>query len=173
MNNINLKDYITEIEGFPKEGINFKDISPLIANPEVYKIVIDEISQRYVDKEIDKIVGLDARGFLFGSTLSYKLQIPFVMVRKSGKLPGDCYKINYDLEYGSNSFEIQKNAINTKDKVLLIDDLLATGGSILAVKSLLDKFNAEVVGAEFIVELAFLSARKNFDFPIRAQVTYE
>jgi adenine phosphoribosyltransferase len=169
---MDIKKYINTINDFPKEGIVFRDISPLLANHRAFSYVIDNIADKYNTKIIDKIVGLDARGFIFGSAVSYKTGIPFVMVRKPGKLPDECESVDYQLEYGCNTFEIHKNSINQNDKILIIDDLLATGGSVKAVAELIRKMGAEIHALECIVELDFLNARESLDFQINAQVVF-
>ncbi|MFP6776196.1 MAG: adenine phosphoribosyltransferase [PS1 clade bacterium] len=168
-----IKKYIKDIEDFPKKGIIFRDISPLLASHEAFSYVIDNISKKYSKNTIDKIVGLDARGFIFGSVVSYKTGIPFVMVRKPGKLPDRCVSIDYELEYGINTFEIHKNSINKDDRILIIDDLLATGGSLTAVSKLLTKLGAKIQAYECIVELGFLNARNDQNFEINSQVIYD
>jgi adenine phosphoribosyltransferase len=170
---MNINDYIKDIPNFPKEGIIFKDISPLLASPIAFKHVINSITSRHILNKPDKIVGLDARGFIFGATVAYALEVPFVMVRKYGKLPDKCVSIGYELEYGTNTFELHKNSIINNDKVLLVDDLLATGGSVNAVASLIKQLGAEIIALECIIELGFLNARNILDFDINAQVTYD
>lgn len=170
---MNLEHYIKDIVDFPQPGIVFKDISPLLANPEAFAHVINDIAKRYEGKQIDKIVGLDARGFIFGATVAYQLGVPFVMVRKPGKLPDRCVSIDYQLEYGNNTFEMHENSIAAGDKVLIVDDLLATGGSVKAVAQLLSNLGAQVVALECVIELAFLGARSDINFPIKAQLTYD
>ena len=170
---MNIDAYIKDIIDFPQPGIVFKDISPLLAAPEAFAHVVDEIASRYHPEQIDKIVGLDARGFIFGATVAYKLGIPFVMVRKPGKLPDRCVSIDYQLEYGQNTFEMHENSISNADKVLIVDDLLATGGSVQAVAQLLKDLGAQVVALECVIALAFLGARDAIDFPVKAQITYE
>jgi adenine phosphoribosyltransferase len=170
---MNINDYIKDIPNFPKEGIIFKDISPLLASPIAFKHVINSITSRHILNKPDKIVGLDARGFIFGAAVAYALEVPFVMVRKYGKLPDKCVSIGYELEYGTNTFELHKNSIATNDKVLLVDDLLATGGSVNAVASLIKQLGAEIIALECVIELGFLNARTTLDFDIISQVTYD
>ena len=158
---MNLKNYITEIPNFPKEEINFKDISPILQNPEVLNYVIDRLSENL--ENIDKIVWLDARWFIFGSLVAYKVKKPFIMLRKKWKLPWECESISYDLEYGSNTFEIQKSAIQKWDKIAIIDDLLATGGSAKAACDLVKKLGGEIESLNFVIELEFLNWRKLFE----------
>ncbi len=157
---MNLKNYIKEIQNFPKEWINFKDMSPILQNSEALNYTIQQFKQNI--KNIDKIVWLDARGFIFGSILAYEMKIPFVMLRKKWKLPWECESISYDLEYGSNTFEIQKSAIKKWDKVAIVDDLLATGGSAKAACDLMEKLGWEVQNLNFVIELEFLNWKEKF-----------
>ncbi len=166
-------NYIKDIPDFPKEGIVFKDISPLLACPQAFKQVINDICYRHVLDTPDKIVGLDARGFVFGSAVAYKLGVPFVMARKKGKLPDKSVSIDYDLEYGQNTFELQINSIQHGDNILIVDDLLATGGSVNAVHHLINKLGGRVDTLECIIELGFLKARNDLRMQVNAQVIYE
>ncbi len=158
---MNLKKYITEIPDFPKKWINFKDISPLLADSKALEFVINSFEVNNAWK-IDKIVGLDARGFIFGSILAYKMKLPFIMLRKKWKLPWECEEISYDLEYWKNTFEIQKNAIKPWDKVVIVDDLLATWGSAKAAVDLIEKLGWNVEILNFVIELEFLKWREKF-----------
>jgi adenine phosphoribosyltransferase len=169
---MDIKKYIKDIDDFPSKGIIFRDISPLLADPKAFSHVVDSIANKYNKRTIDKIVGLDARGFIFGSVVSYKTGIPFVMVRKPGKLPDECASIDYQLEYGQNTFEIHKNSINKNDNILIIDDILATGGSVKAVTKLIRELGAEIYALECIIELGFLDARSELDIKINSQVVY-
>ena len=157
---MNLKDYINEIQDFPIEGISFKDMSPILEDSKVLDFVINsfEIQNMW----ITKIVWLDARGFIFGSILAYKMNLPFVMLRKKWKLPGVCESINYDLEYWSNTFEIQKSAINFWDKIAIVDDLLATWWTAKAAIDLVEKLWWVVESLNFVIELWFLNWREKF-----------
>ena len=157
---MDLKKYITEIIYFPKAWINFKDMSAVLENPEALDFVINSfISQIW---NPTKIVWLDARGFIFGSILAYKMKVPFIMLRKAGKLPWECESISYDLEYWSNTFEIQKNAIKSWDKVAIVDDLLATGWSAKAAIDLVEKLGWIVESLIFVIELEFLNWKEKF-----------
>jgi len=158
---MNLKDYIKEIQDFPKEGINFKDMSPILENSEALDFVINSFEVQ--NTWITKIVWLDARGFIFGSILAYKMKVPFVMLRKKWKLPGECESIDYDLEYGSNTFEIQKSAINSWDKVAIVDDLLATWWTAKAAIELVEKLWWIIESVNFVIELWFLNWRERFE----------
>lgn len=163
---MDLKSKIRVIEGFPKEGISFKDITTLINDKEAYKYTIDALAEYVKDKEVDVVVGPEARGFIFGAPLAYKLGAAFVPVRKKGKLPCETVEVEYDLEYGKDSLEIHKDAIKPGQKVVIVDDLLATGGTIEAVAKLIEKSGGELVGMEFVIELTDLKGRdklKNYD----------
>ena len=158
---MDLKKYITEIPDFPKKGIKFKDISPLLANNKALEFVINSFELANAWK-IDKIIWLDARGFIFGSILAYKMKLPFIMLRKKGKLPGKCEEISYDLEYWSNTFEVQKNAIKLWDRIAIVDDLLATWGSAKAAVDLVEKLGWNVESLNFVIELESLKWREKF-----------
>ncbi len=148
---MNLKQYIRDVENFPKEGILFRDISPLLANGEALSESIDVIGE--FCKDADVIVGPDARGFIFGTPVAARLKKPFVMVRKPGKLPGKIMSESYDLEYGSNVLEIQEGMIKPGQKVVIVDDLMATGGTTKAIIDLLHKVGAEVLRVVVLIEL--------------------
>ncbi len=153
------KGLIRDIPDFPKPGIIFKDITPVLSNAEKFRALIDLFAQRYADKKIDVIAGIEARGFIFSSALAYKLGIPFVPVRKKGKLPYKTVSCSYELEYGTDSLEMHEDAIKENDNVLLIDDLLATGGTASAVADLIKGVGANVREAAFFIELVFLNGR--------------
>lgn len=158
---VNLQDYIAEYPNFPKAGILFRDISPLLQNPEALRYACFEIAKNC--KDADVIAGLDARGFLFGLQVATILWKPFVMIRKKGKLPGETESISYGLEYGSDTIEIQKDVFKVWQKVAIIDDLLATGGTALAAANLIEKVGGEVDSVNFLISLddAFLSAQNS------------
>lgn len=149
--NINVKDYIAEYPDFPKAGINFKDISPILANPDALRYVCHEMAEKC--RWADKIVALDARGFIFAPMIAQILSIPWMMARKPGKLPGETVSISYDLEYGSNTIEIQKWSINSGEKIAIIDDLLATGGTAMAAIKLVEKLWGQIHHAAFVIWL--------------------
>lgn len=156
---MDLKQTIRVIEDFPKEGISFKDITTLLQNGEALKYAIDEIISDLKDKDVDLIVGPEARGFLLGTPVAYGMGIGFVPVRKPGKLPWEVEGFEYDLEYGSNRLEIHKDAIKPGQKVAIVDDLLATGGTMEAAAKLIEKLGGEVVAMEFLIELEDLDGR--------------
>ncbi|SDE13392.1 adenine phosphoribosyltransferase [Desulfuromonas thiophila] len=155
-----LKKIIRDIPDFPKKGIIFKDITTLLADGASFHRMIDLIAHRYLDRKIDKIVGVEARGFLLGSALAYKLGVGIVLVRKPGKLPYKTRKKTYDLEYGSDSLEIHEDAFCPGERVLIADDLLATGGTVAAVVELVSELGAELVECAFLAELDFLRGRE-------------
>ena len=157
---MNIKNYVAQIQDFPKKWINFKDISPILQNPEVLSYVVDKLSENL--ENIDKIVWLDARGFIFWSLIAYKLKKPFLMLRKKGKLPWECESISYDLEYWTNTFEIQKNSIKKWEKIAIVDDLLATWWSAKAAIDLVEKLGWIVESLSFVIELEFLNWRNKF-----------
>lgn len=147
------------IKDFPKKGIDFYDIASLLANPDIFSKVIDEMTLKVKKMNATAIAGIDSRGFIFASVIAYKLKLKLIIIRKQGKLPGKTFKSSYNLEYGSNTLEIQKDFLNSKDKVVVIDDILATGGTINAAFKLIKKTNANLVGALVLLELVFLNGR--------------
>ncbi|MHB1661709.1 MAG: adenine phosphoribosyltransferase [bacterium] len=154
-----LKGFIREIPDFPKKGINFKDITPLLSDRKAFAFAIDSLAEGYIGKKIDYVVCIEARGFVVGAPLAYKLGAGVIMVRKPGKLPYECSSLSYDLEYGSATLEIHKDALKKGDRVIIADDVLATGGTAIATFSLLEGFGAEVIDAVFLAELSFLNGR--------------
>ena len=156
---MNLKDYVRAIADFPKPGIMFRDITPMLKSADAMKEVIRQLAEPFRDAGVQSILAAEARGFVFGAPLAMELGCAFIPVRKPGKLPGKTESFQYDLEYGSDSLEIHNDAINDGDRVLLVDDLLATGGTIEACMKLARQQGAEVVGAAFVIELAFLGGR--------------
>jgi adenine phosphoribosyltransferase len=157
---MNLKEKIRNIPDFPKKGIVFRDITPLIRDSEAFKYSIDRMAEHYRNKKIDVILGAEARGFIFGAALAYKMGTGFIPVRKSGKLPYMTCKASYDLEYGSNVLEMHVDAVNKGDRILIVDDLAATGGTAKAKAELVESRGGIVVGFCFLVELEFLNPRK-------------
>src|SRR5882762_422977 len=155
-----LKKLIREVPDFPKQGILFYDITTLLKDKLGFARLIDALSEHYIGKEIDLVLGMEARGFIFGPALAYRLNAGFVPVRKPGKLPAETEKVSYDLEYGSNSLEVHKDAIKKGDRVLIVDDLLATGGTAVATAKLASGLGAQIAGLAFVVELDFLRGRE-------------
>jgi len=155
-----LKQYIRDIPGFPKEGIVFHDITPLLQNAKAYEAAVDKMAKVLEGKEIDYLVGIEARGFIFASALAMKLGTGLVIVRKPGKLPYVTINASYNLEYGSDSLEVHRDAIHEGSKVVLVDDLLATGGTAAAAGDLIEQLGGEVLGYCFLVELLELEGKK-------------
>ena len=155
-----LKKTVVDVLDFPKKGIIFKDLTPVLKDKKVFKKLIDVLYKRYKTRKIDKVVCVEARGFLIGAPLAYKLGAGLVPVRKPGKLPRDRFKKEYALEYGTDALEIHKDAIDKGDRVLLLDDVLATGGTVAAVISLLENFDCKLEEVAFVMELDFLKGRK-------------
>lgn len=156
---MDLKKFIRDIPNFPKEGIIFKDITPLLKDAEAFKEAIDKMIEYYRDAEFDYIAGIEARGFLIGAPMAIKMGKGFIPIRKPGKLPADILSKDYDLEYGSNRIEIHRDAISPGDRVLIIDDLLATGGTIAAAVELIEELGGQVAGIGFLYELSELKGR--------------
>ena len=156
------------IKDFPKKGIDFYDIASLLANPDIFSKAIDEMTLKIKKMNATAIAGIDSRGFIFASAIAYKLKLKLIIIRKQGKLPGKTFKSSYNLEYGSNTLEIQKDFLNSKDKVLVIDDILATGGTINAAFKLIKKTNANLVGAVVLLELVFLNGRAKLKYEVQS-----
>lgn len=167
------KDYIASVENFPKEGILFRDITPLMANGEAFQTACNELKDFAVAQGADLIVGPESRGFIFGCPIAYQMGIGFIPIRKPNKLPRETISVSYTLEYGENTLCIHKDAIKKGQKVLIIDDLLATGGTIKAAIDLVEKLGGEVVGLGFLIELTELNGRRLLDgYEINALIKY-
>jgi adenine phosphoribosyltransferase len=158
-----LRERIREIPDFPKPGILFYDITTLLKDPAAFKEAIDLLTEPYRDTKVDVVVGMESRGFIFSAPMAYQMDAGFVPVRKLGKLPAETVSVEYELEYGTNTLEIHKDAIAPGQKVLIVDDLLATGGTVLGTVELVKQLKAEVVGLAFLVELLFLKGRDRLD----------
>lgn len=156
---MDLKKVIREVQDFPKPGIGFKDITTLMQDGEAFKYTIDQFIEALKDKNVDIIVGPEARGFLMGTPVAYGMGIGFVPVRKPGKLPHETESYEYGLEYGTDTLEIHKDAIKPGQRVAIVDDLLATGGTMEAAAKLIEKLGGEVVSMQFLIELEFLNGR--------------
>ncbi len=156
---ISLKERIRDVHDFPKPGIIFKDITTLLADAESFQKAVDLLAYRYMDKKIDKIIGIEARGFIIGSALAYKLCKGVVLVRKKGKLPYKTMQASYELEYGTDTLEIHLDAVDEGENVLIVDDLLATGGTVKATAELITKLKASITECCFLCELEFLNGR--------------
>ncbi|AWX69760.1 adenine phosphoribosyltransferase [[Mycoplasma] anseris] len=165
---MNLKEYIRTVDDFPKKGIKFKDISLLLANGEALHYTIEKIAE--YAKEADIIVGPDARGFLFGTPVAAKLKKPFIMVRKAGKLPGEVISCDYGLEYGRNVLEIQKNIVKRGQKAVIVDDVLATGGTLEAIIKLLEEQGVEVLRIVVLMEINGFNARARLNTDVKSLI---
>ncbi len=166
------EQYIRVQENFPREGISFKDISPLLENPMAFRAAIDAMEEIATKWNPDIIVGPESRGFLFGAPLALKMGKGFLMARKAGKLPGEALSVTYDLEYGSATLEIPAFAVKKGTRVLLVDDLLATGGTLQALEKLFASVGAEVVGVITLIELTSLNGRQNLKAPFETLIKY-
>ncbi|MET3116701.1 adenine phosphoribosyltransferase [Undibacterium sp. GrIS 1.8] len=155
-----IKEHIRTVENWPQQGVMFRDITPLLQNPKVFRVLIDMFVHRYMDEKLDVVAGLDARGFIIGSVLAYELNLGFVPIRKKGKLPFHTVSEQYELEYGSATVELHSDACKPGDRVVLIDDLIATGGTMMAGKKLLERLGAEVIEGAVIVDLPELGGSK-------------
>ena len=165
-----LKFLINSYKDFPKKGIEFKDLLGILQEPEVFKELINKMSKRKIIKNCDAIVSIDARGFIFGAAISLYSSKPMLVARKPGKLPGEIEEEKYDLEYGVDSLSIQKNALNKYTNFAIVDDLLATGGTVECAAKLLKKNNKKVIGLITVVELAKLQGRNKLNFPVESML---
>ena len=171
--NINLKDYIRDIPDFPKEGILFRDIMPLLSDADALSEAVTELADPFRDDDIDYISAVEARGFIFGSAVARELGVGFIPLRKKGKLPYKTESVTYDLEYGTDTIEVHSDAIKPGDRILMIDDLLATGGTMTAACELVEKLGGEIAGLTFVIELTDLGGREKLTkYPIHVIVTY-
>ena len=167
------KSFIREVPDFPKPGILFYDITTLLKEPICLRAIIDDLVQQYQEAGVTKVVGMESRGFILGSPLAYHLNAGFVPVRKPGKLPADVFEVKYNLEYGSNSLAIHRDAIQEGESVLIVDDLLATGGTAAATIHLIRQLGGEIAGVGFLVELLGLEGRKKLNgCPVYSLITY-
>ena len=168
-----LKSYIRSIKDYPKPGIVFRDITTLLSHPAALQSAINLMTKPYINKGITHVAGTESRGFLFGPAIACKLNAGFVPIRKKGKLPYSTYRMNYDLEYGQDTLEIHTDAFQSGNRVLLVDDLLATGGTIHAAQKLVQLAEAEVAGAVFLIELNYLNGRKIIpDLKVHSLIQY-
>jgi len=168
-----LKAHVRDVPDFPKPGVLFKDITPILANGQLFRLAVTIFAERYQRKSVEKIVAVDARGFIFGGALAHYLGIGLTMVRKKGKLPYRTYEQSYDLEYGSNTVAVHIDAVKPGSRVLLADDLLATGGTALAAANLLQRLGVEILEITFLLELSFLKGREKLKgFPVRSLIVY-
>lgn len=170
---MDLKEHIRSIPDFPKPGILFYDVSTLLAHADAWQVALGRLSRLVSRHQPDILAGIESRGFLVAAPLASRLGLGFCMIRKPGKLPGETVRHDYDLEYGSDSIEIQRDAIAPGQRVVVLDDLLATGGTLGASLALFDKIGAKVVGTACIIELTFLGGRKKIDVPFDALIQYD
>ena len=168
-----LKNKIRTIPNFPKHGIQFRDITTLLSDHSAFKLVLDSFNEHYNKKEIDYVAGVESRGFIIGAPLSLRLEKGFIPIRKAAKLPGKTHKVEYNLEYGTDSLEVHKDSFESGSKVLIVDDLLATGGTMEASSKLIEKAGGIIVGYAFVIELVDLNGREYLDNPIFSLVTFE
>ena len=171
---MDLRSKIREVPDFPKPGISFKDITTLLKDREALRYVVDRLAEEFAGLKPDVVVGVESRGFILGAPLAYKLDTGFVLVRKPGKLPSERVRVEYQLEYGTDALEIHRDALQPGQKVLVIDDLLATGGTVAATSELIKKLDAQIIGYGFIVELTPLKGREKLeDAKIVSLVQYD
>ena len=166
-----LADLIRSVPDFPKKGIDFKDITTLLLDGPAFARVVDHFVERYADRDVNAVVAVEARGFIIGGAVAYKLGVGFVPVRKKGKLPYKTYEVTYDLEYGTETIAIHQDALRPGQKVVVLDDLLATGGTTKAVLDLVERFRAKVLEVAFLIELTFLKGRERLTpYPVYSAI---
>ena len=168
-----LRSKIRDIKDFPTEGILFKDITTLLKDPKAFKCVLDELATRYIQSGVEVVVGVESRGFIFGGALAHELGAGFVPVRKLGKLPAKTIEVEYELEYGRDALAMHEDAIKPGQRILAVDDLLATGGTMAATLRLVEQLGGKVVGVAFMIELAFLHGRDKLKtYPLHSLIVY-
>ena len=167
-----LEELIDTYQDYPKKGIEFKDVLGIIQEPKIFKELILNMSSSQIIKNADAIISIDARGFIFGSAISLQTSKPMIVARKPGKLPGELLESNYSLEYGENSLSIQKKAISKFNSYAIVDDLLATGGTVNCVANMIESYNKEVVGILVVVELLKLKGKLKIKFPVESSITF-
>ncbi len=171
---LELKSLIREVPDFPKPGINFYDITTLLKNPKGLKMSIDALLEKIGDQKVDTVIGIESRGFIFASPVAYRLGAGFVPVRKPKKLPAEKVSVSYDLEYGQDTLEMHKDAVGEGHRVLIVDDLIATGGTAKAVVELVESLGGIVVGLAFVIELTFLKGRSKLEgYNVHSLITYD
>src|SRR5262250_3639428 len=169
-----LRAKIREIKNFPTEGILFKDITTLLKDGPAFRYVVDHLAERYQQEKVEIVVGIESRGFIFAGALAHQLRAGFVPVRKLGKLPGKTIEVEYELEYGRDALAMHEDAITPGQRVLAVDDLLATGGTMAATLRLIEQLGGKVIGVAFMIELAFLKGREKLkDYPLHALIGYD
>ena len=167
-----LEELISTYEDFPKKGINFKDVLEIIQEPQVFNDLIHKMSSSQILKKSEAIISIDARGFIFGSAIALQSSKPMIVARKPGKLPGELITEKYKLEYGGNSLSIQKNSLKKYNSYAIVDDLLATGGTVECVSNLLKGYDKKILGLLTVVELVTLKGRNKFNFPVESSITF-
>lgn len=168
-----LKQSIRNIPDFPKKGILFRDITTLLKDGQRFKDAIEVMTEKYMHQRIDKVLAVEARGFIFAGVIAYRLGAGFVPVRKRGKLPAEVFEVSYNLEYGTDTLQIHRDAVQTNERVLIVDDLLATGGTAKAVCQLIEKSGAQIVGIEFLIELVDLKGRAKLkNYPVHSIIRF-
>ena len=171
---LDLRSSIRSIPDFPKPGIMFRDITPLLKDARAFKEAISRMTEPYAGGGVDVVVGAESRGFIFGAAMALALGVGFVPVRKKGKLPAKTTRVTYDLEYGTDTLEMHVDAVAAGTKVLMVDDLLATGGTMAASCAMVEKAGGRIVGVEFLIELSFLNGRAKLgNHPVRSQIVYD
>ena len=167
-----LNQIINDYLDFPKKGIVFKDILPILHHPDIFSNLIEKMSDNKMFETAEAIIAIDARGFIFGTAISTKLKKPMIVARKPGKLPGELVTKSYELEYGKNSLSIQKDCIDKFDSFVIVDDLLATGGTVLCVSDIITKFSKEITGLSVVAELSELNAKAKLPFNVDSQISF-
>jgi adenine phosphoribosyltransferase len=169
-----LRAKIRDIRDFPTEGVLFKDITTLLKDGPAFRVVVDELTQRYRQQRVEIVVGIESRGFIFGAPVAHQLNAGFVPVRKLGKLPSKTIEVEYELEYGRDALAIHEDAVRAGQRVLVVDDLLATGGTMAATLRLVEQLGGVVVGVAFLIELAFLHGRDKLrSYPLHSLIVYD
>ena len=169
-----LRDWVRDIPDFPQPGVTFKDITPLLSNTDAFRSTIDLIAGHFDGQSVDRVLGIEARGFIIAAPVAYRFGAAFVPVRKAGKLPWEIERVEYELEYGSDLLEIHRDAVAPGDRVVIVDDVLATGGTAAATVRLVEKLGGTVAGLAFVIELEFLKGRAKVDgFDLLSLITYE
>jgi len=168
-----LKSFIRDVPDFPKPGIMFRDITPLLADPGALSLAVEFMTYAYRSQDIDIVVGAESRGFIFGTAIARNLSAGFVPIRKPGKLPSKKLSLTYDLEYGTDTLEVHADAIKPGQRVLMVDDLLATGGTMRACCDLVEKLGGQIIGIVFLIELLGLNGRAHFRWPVYSVLSYE
>jgi len=169
-----LKEHVRDIPDYPQPGVIFRDITPLLAAPDAFAATVDAVSAPFADEHIDKVLGIEARGFVFAAPVAYRHAAGFVPVRKAGKLPWQIEREEYELEYGTDLLEIHRDAVSTGERVLIVDDVIATGGTAAATASLVERLGGTVIGLAFVIELDFLHGRNKLPgYFVHSLVNYE